>query len=279
MCRGCLHMGGFLKRNGRLLLAAVAVVGFCAALSMLFSGASAVQTGSWGLSFQTQGQAPVGTAASSTLAKYDAAYVGSGEEKVIYLTFDAGYENGCTGQILDTLKAHGVPAAFFLVGNYMEKEPDLVRRMANEGHIVGNHTEHHYDMSRIADEQTFTQELQSVEARYAAITGEQLPKYYRPPQGIYSEENLKMAQKLGYHTVFWSLAYVDWYQEKQPTADEAFEKLLGRIHPGAVVLLHSTSTTNAAILDELLTKWEDMGYQFKSLDELFCEDTLPQTPF
>lgn len=279
MCRGCLHMGGFLKRNGRLLLAAVAVVGFCAALSVLFSGTKAIETGSWGLSFQTQGQAPVGTASSSTLCKYGAAYVGSGEEKVIYLTFDAGYENGCTGQILDTLKAHNVPAAFFVVGNYLETQPELVRRMVNEGHIVGNHTEHHYDMSRIADEATFTQELQSVEARFTALTGQQMPKYYRPPQGIYSEDNLKMAQKLGYHTVFWSLAYVDWYRDKQPTADEAFEKLLGRIHPGAVVLLHSTSTTNAAILDELLTKWEDMGYRFASLDELFSDDAPVKTPF
>lgn len=279
MCRGCLHMGGFLKRNGRLLLAAVAVVGFCAALSVLFSGTKAIETGSWGLSFQTQGQAPVGTASSSTLCKYGAAYVGSGEEKVIYLTFDAGYENGCTGQILDTLKAHNVPAAFFVVGNYLETQPELVRRMVNEGHIVGNHTEHHYDMSRIADEAAFTQELQSVEARFTALTGQQMPKYYRPPQGIYSEDNLKMAQKLGYHTVFWSLAYVDWYRDKQPTADEAFEKLLGRIHPGAVVLLHSTSTTNAAILDELLTKWEDMGYRFASLDELFSDDAPVKTPF
>ena len=272
-------MGKFLKQNGRLLLACAAVVCFCASLSLLFSAHNVIQTGSWGLSFQTKGQAPIGTASSAALEKYDAVYVGQSDEKVIYLTFDAGYENGCMSQILDTLKAHNVKACFFLVGNYFEQNPELVKRMADEGHLVGNHTEHHYDMSRIADEATFTQELQSVERRYEHITGRKMEKYYRPPQGVYSEENLKMAQKLGYRTVFWSLAYVDWYQDKQPTADEAYEKLLGRIHPGAIVLLHSTSTTNAAILDTLLRRWEDMGYRFAELPELFENENAPQTPF
>ena len=125
-------------------------------------------------------------------------------------------------------------------------------------------------MSKIADEAVFTKELRSVEDAYRAATGQTLPRYYRPPQGVYSEDNLKMAKKLGYRTVFWSLAYVDWLQDDQPTADEAYAKLLGRIHPGAVVLLHSTSQTNAEILDSLLTKWEGMGYRFGSLDELFA---------
>lgn len=276
---GVFSVGNFLKRNGRLLLAGAAVVCFCAALSLLFSARDVIETGSWGLSFQTKGQAPVGTASREALSKYDAVYVGEPDEKVIYLTFDAGYETGCMGQILDTLKAHNVKACFFLVGNYFEQNPDLVRRMADEGHLVGNHTEHHYDMSRIADEATFTKELQLVEQRYEQITGRKMEKYYRPPQGVYSEENLKMAQKLGYRTVFWSLAYVDWYQDQQPTADEAYDKLLGRIHPGAIVLLHSTSSTNAAILDTLLTKWEEMGYRFGTLQELYENETTTQTPF
>ena len=276
---GVFSVGNFLKRNGRLLLAGAAVVCFCAALSLLFSARDVIETGSWGLSFQTKGQAPVGTASRGALSKYDAVYVGEPDEKVIYLTFDAGYETGCMGQILDTLKVHNVKACFFLVGNYFEQNPDLVRRMADEGHLVGNHTEHHYDMSRIADEATFTKELQLVEQRYEQITGRKMEKYYRPPQGVYSEENLKMAQKLGYRTVFWSLAYVDWYQDQQPTADEAYDKLLGRIHPGAIVLLHSTSSTNAAILDTLLTKWEEMGYRFGTLQELYENETTTQTPF
>ena len=231
--------------------------------------ADTVQTGSWGLSFRTEGQPPVGPANSAVLARYDAAYLGNTGEQVLYLTFDAGYENGCTAQILDILKKHQVPAAFFLVGNYLEKNPDLVRRMVAEGHTVGNHTMHHPDMSKISDKAAFSKELLELEALFKEITGENMPKYYRPPQGIYSEENLKMAKELGYKTVFWSLAYVDWQNDKQPSADYAMSKLLPRTHNGAVILLHSTSATNAQILDELLTKWKAMGYTFGTLEDLF----------
>lgn len=230
---------------------------------------SVISTGSWGLSFRQEGAPPIGNAGVDQLKKYNAAYLGNTEEKVLYLTFDAGYENGCTEKILDTLKRHNVKAAFFLVGNYIQKNADLVRRMVDEGHIVGNHTMHHYDMSRISDKKAFTRELEDLEALFFQTTNQRLPKYYRPPQGIYSEENLQMAQELGYKTVFWSLAYVDWMNNDQPTKEQAFEKLLPRTHDGAVVLLHSTSQTNANILDELLMKWEDMGYRFETIDKLF----------
>lgn len=140
--------------------------------------------------------------------------------------------------------------------------------MADEGHIVGNHTYSHPDMSKISDMESFKKEIEAVENEYKSITGREMKKFYRPPQGKFSESNLKMANELGYKTVFWSLAYVDWYQDKQPSKEEAFKKLLPRIHPGAVVLLHSTSKTNSDILDELLTKWEEMGYTFKNLDEI-----------
>ena len=231
---------------------------------------SVIETGAWGLSFRTQGQSPIGNAGVQELAKYDAAYLGNTQEKVLYLTFDAGYENGCTGKILDILKKQEVPAAFFLVGNYMEKNADLVRRMVDEGHIVGNHTMHHYDMSKISDLDSFQKELTALETLFTDITGKELPKYYRPPQGTYSEENLKMAQNLGYKTVFWSLAYVDWNNDAQPTPQQAFDKLIPRIHNGAVILLHSTSQTNAEILEELLTRYKEMGYRFAPLDELFA---------
>ena len=228
-----------------------------------------VETGSWGLSFRTEGQPPTGPAGTKQLEYYDAAYLGDTDEKVIYLTFDSGYENGSTAQILDVLKKHNAPAAFFLVGNYIERNGDLVRRMVDEGHIVGNHTMHHFDMSKLSEKEAFAKELQDLEALFKETTGKDLPKYYRPPQGIYSQQNLQMAKDLGYKTVFWSLAYVDWRNDAQPSKDEAFTKLLPRIHNGAVVLLHSTSSTNAEILDELLTKWEDMGYRFASIDALF----------
>ena len=256
-----------MRKRDLIILGSAIVAALVLSARLILGGV--LETGSWGLSFQSEGSAPIGPANGATLAKYDAAYLGDTAEKVIYLTFDAGYENGCTAQILDVLKSHNAPAAFFLVGNYMEKNADLVRRMVEEGHIVGNHTMHHYDMSKLSDKDAFSRELTELETCFKDITGKELPKYYRPPQGIYSEENLRHAQELGYKTVFWSLAYVDWLNHDQPTREEAFSKLLPRTHNGAVVLLHSTSATNAEILDELLTKWENAGYRFAFLTELF----------
>ena len=246
---------------GALCAAAVLVV------SQFIGGV--IQTGAWGLSFRQEGASPIGPAGIQELAGYDAVYLGDTSQKVLYLTFDAGYENGCTEKILDVLKKHEVCAAFFLVGNYIEKNADLVRRMVDEGHIVANHTMHHYDMSKLSDKEAFSKELTDLEELFREVTGREMPKYYRPPQGIYSEENLKMAKELGYKTVFWSLAYADWNNDAQPTREQAFDKLIPRVHNGAVVLLHSTSATNAEILDELLTKWKNMGYTFSSIDTLF----------
>lgn len=222
----------------------------------------------WGLSYRESGKTPEGNASKEFLKQYNAYYAGDENEKVIYLTFDAGYENGYTESILNTLKKHNVSGAFFLVGNYLDTKPELVKRMVDEGHIVGNHTFTHPDMSAISTVEAFTEEITKLENRYKEITGKDMLKFYRPPQGKFSEENLTMAKAMGYKTVFWSLAYVDWLENKQPTKEEAFSKLLTRIHPGAVVLLHSTSKTNSEILDELITKWKDMGYTFKRLDEL-----------
>ena len=230
--------------------------------------ASASADGNWGLSFQEEGKPPVANATFDELKQYDAYYAENTEEKVIYLTFDCGYENGNTATIRDALKKHNAPATFFVVGNFVSTSPDLVKRMVKEGHIVGNHSYHHPDMSKISTMESFSKELQELEDLYTETTGKPMTKFYRPPQGKYSESNLKMAQELGYKTFVWILAYVDWYQDKQPTKEEAFSKLIGRIHPGAVVLLHSTSSTNAQILDELLTKWEEMGYTFQSLEQL-----------
>ena len=226
----------------------------------------------WGLSFGEPGTQSVGNASAQDLAWYDAYYVGDDSEKVIYLTFDCGYENGNTGPILDALQKHHVEAAFFVVGHFLETAPDLVRRMVDEGHTVGNHTYHHPDMSSISDRAAFQKELDDVASLFYEITGTQLSNYYRPPQGKCNAANVKMAQEIGYSTIFWSLAYVDWDTEKQPSHAEAFDKLTTRIHPGAIVLLHNTSRTNGEILDELLTKWEEMGYTFKPLSDLdLCE--------
>ena len=262
-----------MKNIWKFLLTVLAVMILVTAVAWYQQEEHAIlETASWGLSFPTEGEASVGNVSDSKLREYGATYLGNTGEKRIYLTFDAGYENGVTEKILDVLQKHQVPGAFFLVGNYLEQNPETVKRMVAEGHIVGNHTYHHYDMSKISDEASFRKELESMEELYEQVTGEKMKKYYRPPQGCYSEENLKMAQDMGYHTVFWSLAYVDWINDKQPTAQEAFSKLIPRIHNGAVVLLHSTSRTNGEILDELLTRWKDLGYTFGTLEELFATE-------
>lgn len=230
----------------------------------------------WGLSFQQAGQPPVGNATPEYLAKYNAYYIAgsNGKEddsksaKPVYLTFDAGYENGYTAEILDILKEKKVPAAFFLVGNYIEENPELVKRMEAEGHIVGNHTMHHPDMSAIADEEAFKSEIKELEDTYREAVGKEIPKFYRPPQGKYSEANLQQASRLGYTTLFWSLAYVDWLENDQPDETESINLLNKRIHPGAIVLLHSTSKTNSRILGELIDGWKSKGYEFRSVSEL-----------
>lgn len=222
----------------------------------------------WGLSFPKEGDRPVGNASAEELLEYDAWFAADTEEPVIYLTFDCGYENGNTVPILDALKKHQAPAVFFCTGNFVRDNPELIRRISADGHLVGNHTMTHPDMSKISTQKDFLQELKGVEDAYEAATQEPMARFYRPPQGIYNKQNLSMAKELGYQTFFWSLAYVDWLQDAQPTKEEAFGKLLKRIHPGAIVLLHNTSSTNASILDELLTRWEDMGYHFASLDRI-----------
>ena len=241
-----------------------------AMLHNLYEKDAAIASGgdNWGLGFSTEGQPPTGRASAEQLKRYDAFYIGDTSKKNIYLTFDAGYENGYTSTILDALKKHNVKVTFFLVGNYVTTQPELVKRMLEEGHHVANHTCNHPNMAKISSLDSFRKELEDLETAFTDATGQKMTKYYRPPQGIYNTENLKMAQELGYKTFFWSLAYVDWYNDKQPTREQAMKKLLGRIHPGAIVLLHSTSKTNSEILDELLTKWEEMGYTFGSLDDI-----------
>ena len=222
----------------------------------------------WGLTF-SKDNTPKGNASSDYLKQYNCYYVGKENEKKIYLTFDAGYENGYTSKILDILKKNGVQATFFLVGNYIETRPDLVKRMVNENHLVGNHTLNHPDMSKMQTVEEFKKEVLPLEDLFKNVTGKDMLKIYRPPQGKYSEENLRIAKELGYTTFFWSLAYVDWIKTKQPSKEVAFKKL-SKIHPGAIVLLHSTSKTNSEILDDLIKKYKSEGYIFSSLTDFIC---------
>ena len=209
----------------------------------------------------------------SFIETYDAHYVDkahgdSSEEKVIYLTFDAGYENGNIEKILDVMKEEDVKGAFFILENLINKEPELVIRMANEGHTVANHTSRHKDMTKIDDINAFNAELESLNILYEKTTGQKMSRFYRPPEGKFDERSLSFAQELGYKTIFWSFAYADWDNNKQPTSAEAMKKIMDNIHNGEIMLLHPTSATNANILRDVIRELKAQGYRFGELSEL-----------
>ena len=205
------------------------------------------------------------------LKENSAYYLGDTSSKVLYLTFDEGYENGHTGQILDILKEYKVPAAFFVVKPYINKEPELIKRMVAEGHIVGNHSVHHPSMAQIHDKEKFEAELKGVEEAYKELIGEDMPKYFRPPMGKYSKESLKMTKDLGYKTIFWSFAYKDWLVNNQPAENYAIKKIGNGAHPGSIMLLHAVSNTNTKVLATVIKALQDDGYEFKSLNDLPTE--------
>jgi peptidoglycan-N-acetylmuramic acid deacetylase len=198
----------------------------------------------------------------------DGYWIGSADEKVVYLTFDAGYENGNIEKILNILNEKKVPAAFFVLINLLKKNPALIKRMEEEGHLVCNHTAHHKDMTKIVDKMQFYSELHALEAAYKELTGKDMQKFYRPPEGRFNERNLEIASEYGYKTVFWSFAYADWDNAKQPSADAAKKKILDNVHNGAVLLLHPTSSTNAEILGDVIDSLISEGYRFGTLEEL-----------
>ena len=189
------------------------------------------------------------------------------EEKVVYLTFDAGYENGNVEKILDTLGNEQVPGAFFVLENLITRNTDLVCRMIKEGHTVANHTASHKDMTKLGRDE-FAAELKRLEDIFQEKTGSVMPKYYRPPEGKFNEMSMKLADELGYKTIFWSFAYADWDNNQQMSRERAMAKILDNMHNGAVILLHPTSATNAAILGDVIQVLKAQGYRFGTLDEL-----------
>ena len=206
------------------------------------------------------------------ILKYDGYYLDrsvndDSEKKILYLTFDAGYANESLVSILDTLSKESVPAAFFLLDNIIVKNTDLVTRMTKEGHLVCNHTKNHRNLTSASEEEIF-KDLQTLESLYKDKTGLEMSKYFRFPEGKYSESALSAVQKLGYKTIFWSFAYADWDEGSQPSCESAIAKVLNNTHNGAVILLHPTSSTNAKILPKLIKEWRKMGYCFGTLDEL-----------
>ncbi|MEY8000361.1 delta-lactam-biosynthetic de-N-acetylase [Clostridium sp. Mt-5] len=201
--------------------------------------------------------------------KYSAYYLGDTSKKVLYLTFDEGYENGYTSKILDILKSNNVKAAFFVTTPYIKGNPDLINRMVNEGHLVCNHSTKHPSMADTAkDPIKFEKEFSITEEAYKEVTGKEMPHFFRPPMGKYSELSLFYTNKLGYKTIFWSFAYNDWNIKKQPSPAESQKMISRRAHNGAIVLLHAVSKTNSEILDSVIKDWKNQGYTLESLDKL-----------
>lgn len=229
----------------------------------------------WGYKKNTDHEIPDIGKYEDILKEYGAYYVDDSKEKNIYLTFDNGYEQGHTEEILNTLKEENVPATFFVTGHYVNREPELIKRMVNDGHIIGNHSYHHPDFSRMTKENV-QKELETLEAAVADITDQKEMKYLRPPRGIFNEETLKWSNDLGYIHIFWSLAFQDWNTDKQKGKQYAVDQIMEQIHPGAIVLLHTVSEDNAKALKEVITELKDQGYEFKSLDDLMFKEIVPR---
>ena len=233
------------------------------------SGSNALR---WYVKRNADHQIPALPSEFSNLSDYDGYYADlrHPDEKVLFFTFDAGYENGNVAKILNTLNKKEVPGAFFVLSHFVKKETDLVNRMIDEGHLVCNHTAHHQNMA-YADAEKMKDELTTLERVFKEKTGHEIAKFYRPPEGSFSWENLAVAKELGYRTIFWSFAYADWANDRQPSKEYAIKKIKENIHPGAVILLHPTSSTNAAILPSLIDDLKNEGYRFGTLYELVEE--------
>ncbi|MBH8598264.1 MULTISPECIES: delta-lactam-biosynthetic de-N-acetylase [unclassified Thermoactinomyces] len=201
------------------------------------------------------------------LKEHGAIFLGDSHKKELYLTFDNGYENGYTGKILDILKEKKVPAAFFVTGHYVKDQPELIKRMVKEGHVIGNHSWNHPDLTRVSAD-TIKNELTQVKDEVTRITGTKDMHFLRPPRGIFSEQSLAVSGKLGYTNVFWSVAYKDWDPKRQKGWKYAYENVMSQLHPGAVILLHTVSKDNAEALSKIIDDARKQGYQFKSLEQL-----------
>lgn len=223
----------------------------------------------WGFRRGSNGSFPdPGTEYSTLLSKYNGYYIGDKCKKFLYLTFDNGYENGFTPKILDTLKDNNVQATFFVTNPYLKENPDLIKRMVNEGHIVGNHSTTHPSMPSIQNFTKFKYQLETIAETYKNITGEPMKKFFRPPMGEFSERSLYYTKELGYKSIFWSFAYDDWNPNSQPSKEQAIKNIKKNMHNGEIFLLHSVSKTNCEILDQIIKYWKSEGYEIKSIEDL-----------
>jgi peptidoglycan-N-acetylmuramic acid deacetylase len=230
----------------------------------------------WGFKKGKNGQpADAGKPLEKIIEKHGAIYKGDASKKYLYLTFDNGYENGYTEKILDILKKEKVPATFFVTGHYLNTASELVLRMAKEGHIVGNHSWHHPDLTQVSD-QRLKEELEKVRAETEVLTGKKNMAYLRPPRGVFSERTMALARDAGYTHVFWSLAFVDWYTDQQKGAQYAYDNIMRQVHPGSIMLLHTVSKDNADALEQVLQDLKKQGYEFRSLDDFMFNHLLKE---
>lgn len=258
-----------------LLSISVITITFIFSVLILNQGTvlTAAQTGEmnnkkigWGIKRADNHEQPdVGSVNKKSLEEEEGICLGNKDKKYIYLTFDEGYEAGYTEKILDTLKENEVKATFFITAHYLNTQPDLVKRMVEEGHIVGNHTVNHKSMPDLSDEQVKKEVMDLHTAIYEKIGYEM--KYIRPPKGEYSQRTLKLCKDLGYKTVMWSFAYVDWDEKQQKGNEYATKTILNNLHPGEVMLLHGNSKNNTEVLGSIIQEARKEGYEFKSLDE------------
>nr|WP_255507958.1 delta-lactam-biosynthetic de-N-acetylase [Lysinibacillus sp. BW-2-10] len=228
----------------------------------------------WGFTKSKDGKpADAGAQFETILKENGAFYRGNPNKKVIYLSFDNGFENGYTESILDTLKKEEVPATFFLTGHYLTSATDLVKRMIKEGHIIGNHSYGHPDMSKLSDEE-LVKEWKKFDDKLKELTGIKRTYYVRPPKGIFSERDLRVGNEHGYTHVFWDTAFVDWHADSTVGWEYAYDELMDQLHPGAVILLHTVAKHNADALPKFIEDAKKEGYTFGSLDDLVMENLM-----
>ena len=258
--------------KGEKMKKVIALIIFLSVLFSLNINISA-ESFSWYIVRNKENKQPTTDPRYSFVEKYNGFYLNKdyadeNRDKVIYLTFDAGYSNENLESILNTLKEENVPAAFFILSNLIIKSPEVVKQMAEDGHFVCNHTSKHIDISKVNDNNNIAREIHKLEELYTSLTGKEMQKYFRPPEGRFSEESLRYIDELGYKTVFWSFAYEDWDNEKQPSLESAKQKIFANLHNGEIMLLHPTSKTNAEILKDVIIELKNQGYRFGTLDEL-----------
>ncbi|MBA2176460.1 delta-lactam-biosynthetic de-N-acetylase [Halobacillus locisalis] len=240
---------------------------------VLFMPSTAFGEG-WGYKKSDNNQPPDVGRYGPMVEKYDGFYVDPAGDKTVYLTFDNGYEQGYTGQVLDILKEKEVPATFFVTGHYIESAPDLLKRMAKEGHLIGNHSWSHPDFTTISKEK-MKEELERVNESVQELTGQETMSFVRPPRGTFNDQTMKWASEFGYTHAFWSVAFKDWETDKQKGWEYAYHSVLDQIHPGAVVLLHTVSKDNAEALSQLIDELRKRGYHFGSLNDLVVKRYIP----